>query len=95
MIIHEKLLLSLILSLADKEKLANVGDTLAMKLIEQGYTSLIKLVKMGGGRYALGSEGEWETVVSRNHLEADVPIDLWSFVDGEFTRCFVINYVRD
>lgn len=95
LIIHEALLPSLILSLDDKIKLPIVIDTLAVKLVElEGYTSLIKLVKMGGGRYALGSNGEWKTFVSRNHPEVDVPIDLWSFVDGESTRCFLIDYLR-
>lgn len=95
LMIPQALLLSLILHSKEKEKLANDGDSIPVKLIEpEGVTSLIKLVKKGNGMYVFGSQDEWTNVVSRNRFRVEVPVDLWSFVDGESTRFFVMQYVH-
>lgn len=95
LMIPQALLLSLILHSKEKEKLANDGDSIPVKLIEpEGVTSLIKLVKKGNGMYVFGSQDEWKNVVSRNRFRVEVPVDLWSFVDGESTRFFVMQYVH-
>ncbi|VVA26693.1 Hypothetical predicted protein [Prunus dulcis] len=70
-------------------QLLNNGKLVAKLFKPEGHCGLISLVKVPDIKK--NSEVKVK-LVSRSPFKVDVPFDLWTFIDKESTRCFVICY---